>query len=124
MVKQRNNRTRRRRGGSIWSPFNLVRKYREHREDRRNGLKLGTTRRQRKEWQNSFKGDAYKASMKDISDKAIRELSKNDFNEKDEIKNSPSSPSTKHRRDAARNHLAYSKGLENTVRKKSWYNPF
>jgi hypothetical protein len=138
MKQNSKNRTRRRRGGSVWSPFNLVRKYREYSKDKREGNSPGHTRRERKMYN---KIDSNKALRKQNSDRVLQELEEADnasyFKDqkkiREKIKNSPHTTSNerqtkeykdaKYARDLDRNALAY-RDLEKTVKPKSWYNPF
>jgi hypothetical protein len=65
----------RRRGGSFWSPFNLVRKGRETLTDIYHRKKIGTTRRNRKNFASDVNDFKDHDSRKYTMDKGIRDFS-------------------------------------------------
>lgn len=63
---RRNKFTRRKKGGSWMSPFNLVRRYREYKNDKDNGLAPNTTRNERKKRMNMTPKQLIKKNTADV----------------------------------------------------------
>ena len=63
---RRNKFTRRKKGGSWMSPFNLVRRYREYKYDKDNGLAPNTTRNERKKRMNMTPKQLIKKNTADV----------------------------------------------------------